>query len=449
MNQYPQHRSSSIGLIPKIPSHWGENTIKRGFEVSLGKMLQGERKLDTELLAPYLRSANVQWGNVDVTDIQEMWFSPSETIQLTLEPGDLVACEGGDAGRAAIWQGEITGCYFQNSVNRVRSYGGHSTHFLMYWLSALKVGGFVDIICNKATIAHLTKEKLANLPMVYPPLEEQYAIAAYLDSETKRIDELIDGKLQLKSLLQELKRNTVTKGIHEGMDKEVDMKESGTSWFSEIPMHWRAMRLKRVIDSIENGWSPQCEGEPADVGQWGVLKAGACNGGVFKVAENKALPANETPRPDLEIKLGNVLMSRASGSLDLVGSVAYVDEVQPGLMLSDKIFRLNIDEELVSGEWLALALNSTPMRRQIASFVGGAEGLARNIASSAIRELILPFPPLEEQVAIVKTVKLDLARIAELVLHVDSELAMLNELRSATITDAVLGRIDIRKAQAH
>ena len=447
MKSYPSYKSSEFGLISRIPTHWDENTIKRGFEITLGKMLQSESKQDTDFLAPYLRSANVQSGKVDVSDVQEMWFSPSEAIQLAIEPGDLVVCEGGDAGRAAFWNGEIEVCFFQNAVNRVRSCGGNSPKYLMYWLSVIKDGGYLDIICNKATIAHLTKEKLSNLPMLYPPHDEQIAIAAYLDTETARIDVLIEGKEQLQCLLQELKRNTLTKAIHDGVEPETQMKNSGVSWFGKLPAHWSPMRLKRVIDGIENGWSPQCEGEAAAPGQWGVLKAGACNGGSFRVGENKALPADEIPRPELEIKPGNVLMSRASGSLDLVGSVAFVQDVQPGLMLSDKIFRLKIDDEEVCGEWLALALNSSPMRRQIASFVGGSEGLARNIASSDIRELVLPVPPRKEQVEIVHVVKRDLARIAELVLHVDQELEVLKELRSVTITDAVLGRIDARKTK--
>lgn len=318
---------------------------------------------------------------------------------------------------------------------------GMTPHYLKH---VMLLDGFIEEVSASTYGSKMPRADAAfisRLPVPVPPLDEQISIAAYLDSETKRIDGLIEGKVELQLLLNELKRNTNTKGIHEGLDPDFKKKVSGTSWFSELPVHWRPMRLKRIIEGIENGWSPQCEGEPAEAGQWGVLKAGACNGGVFRVNENKALPTNETPRPELEIKLGNVLMSRASGSLDLVGSVAFVEDIQPGIMLSDKIFRLNIDEELVCGEWLSLALNSTPMRRQIASFVGGAEGLARNIASSAIRELVLPVPPREEQVEIVKSVKRDMVRIEELVLQVDEEIALLREFRSATITDAVLGRL--------
>jgi type I restriction enzyme M protein len=155
VQSYDAYKKSSLSWLSDVPTHWEVNLIKRGFEVTLGKMLQPEQKIETEFLAPYLRSANVQWETVDTSDIQKMWFNPKEAGQLSLQPGDLILCEGGDAGRAAIWAGEIDGCFFQNSVNRIRSAGGNDTKYLLYWMSLIKSGGYVDIICNKATIAHL------------------------------------------------------------------------------------------------------------------------------------------------------------------------------------------------------------------------------------------------------------------------------------------------------
>ena len=108
-----------------------------------------------------------------------------------LKVGDLLISEGGDVGRTAMWKGEIEKCYIQNAINRVRSKGGPSTHFLYYWLYMLKRIGYIDMLCNKATIAHFTAEKVEVVPVVLPPLPEQHAIAEYLDHETIKIDTLI------------------------------------------------------------------------------------------------------------------------------------------------------------------------------------------------------------------------------------------------------------------
>jgi type I restriction enzyme S subunit len=105
--------------------------------------------------------------------------------------GDLLVSEGGDVGRSSIWYGELENCYIQNAINRVRSKGTSSTFYLYYWLYFLKNAGFIDILCNKATIAHYTAVKLANTPVVLPPLEEARQIISFLDRETARIDRLI------------------------------------------------------------------------------------------------------------------------------------------------------------------------------------------------------------------------------------------------------------------
>src|SRR6266850_3051454 len=88
-----------------IPTIWTERILKRDFEVVLGKMLQSSQEKPNETEEPYLRSANVQWEGVDLSDIKTMWFSPLEKRELLLRPGDVVVNEGGDVGRCAIWNG--------------------------------------------------------------------------------------------------------------------------------------------------------------------------------------------------------------------------------------------------------------------------------------------------------------------------------------------------------
>lgn len=435
-----------------VPPHWAQMRLKDVVEGCLNGFW-GDDPNGDETDTPVIRVADFDRNGRRAAEGPTLRsVKRDQKAGRLLEKGDLLIEKSGGGelqpvGMVVEFQGE-PGAVCSNFVARMRPREIASSRYLTYlhaYFYALSVT--TRSIKQSTGIQNLDSAAYLGETCFLPPKEEQIAIAGYLDAETARIDMLIEGKEQLQALLQELKHSTLTKAIHEGLEPDAPMNDSGVSWFSKLPSHWAPMRLKRVIDGIENGWSPQCEGEPAVPGQWGVLKAGACNGGVFRVEENKALPSNEDPRPELEIKPGNVLMSRASGSLDLVGSVAFVEDVQPGLMLSDKIFRLKIDDEDVCGEWLALALNSSPMRRQIASFVGGAEGLARNIASGNIRELVLPLPPRNEQVQIVKSVKRDLVRIAELVMHVDQELELLRELRTSTITDAVLGRIDVRKAK--
>ncbi|POZ50573.1 hypothetical protein [Methylovulum psychrotolerans] len=127
--RYENYKDSGVEWLGEVPEHWGVAPLKRGFEVRLGKMLQPESSSHDELL-PYLRTANIQWYGVDVSDIKLMWFSQKERSQLTLQSDDLLISEGGDVGRSALWRGEIDNCHFQNSINRVRARESNSGGYL-------------------------------------------------------------------------------------------------------------------------------------------------------------------------------------------------------------------------------------------------------------------------------------------------------------------------------
>ncbi len=184
-------KDSGIEWIGKIPRHWDVCQLKRFYSVQLGKMLQNAPSTSEDTLEPYLRAANLSWNGVDVDDINEMWFSPYEKKQYSLIESDLLVSEGGDVGRSALWNNELPACYIQNAINRVRRKGDHSTKFIYYWIYTLKHVGYIDILCSKATIAHLTAEKLERILIPVAAHSEQQQITDFLDRETTKIDSLI------------------------------------------------------------------------------------------------------------------------------------------------------------------------------------------------------------------------------------------------------------------
>jgi type I restriction enzyme, S subunit len=145
-----------------------------------------------------------------------------------------------------------------------------------------------------------------------------------------------------------------------------------------------------VIAGIEQGWSPDCESEPASNQEWGVLKTSSVVWGGFDRTENKKLPPTLLPRPDLRINKGDVLMTRA-GPNSRVGVVALVD-IEPGrLMLSDKIYRL-VPAAGLSSEFLAIALSSAATQHDLDSFKTGLAESQTNISQAIVRRLSLPIP---------------------------------------------------------
>src|SRR4051812_30050276 len=111
--RYEKYKDSGVEWLGEVPEHWEVAPLKRGFYVTLGKMLQPEPRGGDDELLPYLRAANIQWSGVDISDLKRMWFTPFERDALRLVPGDLLISEGGDVGRSTIWGGEIADCFFQ------------------------------------------------------------------------------------------------------------------------------------------------------------------------------------------------------------------------------------------------------------------------------------------------------------------------------------------------
>lgn len=281
------------------------------------------------------------------------------------------------------------------------------------------------------------------ITLAVPPIGEQESIAAFLDRETAKIDALVAEQERLIALLKEKRQAVISHAVTKGLNPDAPMKDSGIEWLGEIPAHWDVVQLRRVIKRIEQGWSPECESRPAEEGEWGILKAGCVNRGVFRAIENKALPPSLEPIEAYEVLAGDVLISRANGNPDLVGSCAFIDETRPNLMLSDKIFRvaLNAGSE---PRWFAYAMGSASIRLQIRNAISGADGLANNLPQSALKGFVVPLPTQEEQVEISSYIDAHMTSFRGLIEEAEAAITLLQERRAAMIAAAVTGKIDVR-----
>lgn len=417
--------------------------FKRLAEPILGKMLQPAQASTDEVLAPYLKAGHVTWQGLNLPEaLPEMWVRESNILELHPEVGDLLICEGGEVGRAAIVSAPLEpSTIIQNSVHLVRPAERADPRYLKYALEHVASSGWLDIVCNKATIAHLTVEKLRELKVPFQHRPDQVRIANFLDDKTAQIDALIAEKERLLLALEEWRAAELTRIC---FGQETATEDTGNRWIPALPLGWCLRRLKHLVSGIEQGWSPECEARLAEEDAWAVLKAGAANGGTFRESEHKALPAHLEPIPDLEVKPGDVLATRASGSADYVGSVAFVYSTRPKLMLSDKNFRFKFDKAPpLQPELLAWMCNTQPLREQILQFVGGAEGLAKNIGSGNLREIWLAVPPMKEQARIIILLKERREQLEKLRHHLDEHIDRLREYRSSLISAAVTGQLDV------
>jgi len=225
------------------------------------------------------------------------------------------------------------------------------------------------------------------------------------------------------------------------------MKDSGIEWLGEVPEHWEVKPVNHVIGSVEQGWSPQCENDSVQSDeQWGVLKVGCVNYGRFTPDENKALPPDLTPRPELAIKKRDLLISRAN-TIELVGSAAVALDDFDNLMLCDKLYRLRMKAELLP-EFLCFFLISDLARQQIKLQATGASPSMKNISQSAITMLRIGVPSVDEQQKIVHYINEQSAKNDALTAEAQRAIDLLQERRTALISAAVTGQIDVRNVAA-
>jgi len=445
---YPTYKDSGVEWLGEIPAHWEAKRLR--FSISMNPVASEVRGLGSDTEVSFVPMEAVgEFGGLDLSKNKILsdigagytYFCDGDVVVAKITP-----CF--ENGKGALVSGLINGIAFGTTeLHVLRGAISLDARFLFYITQsdAFRRLGEAEMY-GAGGQKRVPESFIKNLRHSLPSHEEQCAIAINLDGETARIDALVAKKQRLIELLQEQRTALITRAVTKGLDPTVPMKFSGVEWLGEIPAHWEVKRIRYVVSRIEQGWSPECENRETSIDEWGILKAGCVNHGIFVETEHKALPPALSPIPELEVNIGDLLMSRASGSRDLVGSVALVARCRPRLLLCDKVFRLHTGPGVVDKSFLAYSMNSRIARWQIEVELSGGSGLANNIAQGDVKDLMLVSPPIQEQRVIALHVDSMTSHIEALITKVLEAINSLKELRTALISAAVTGKIDVREA---
>jgi type I restriction enzyme, S subunit len=203
LNREVSRKASGLDWLGDVPGSWDIIPLRLRYSVRLGKMLDTKRITGASLI-PYLRNTDVQWDRINTDDLPEMDISPEERPRYTVDFGDLLVCEGGEVGRAAIWDRPQRVGY-QKALHRLRPYDSErdKPRFLYYVLRAMAGLGLFKADGSESTIAHLTAEKLRRLRVPFPPAHEQEAMAMELDGELRKREGAVATARSQINLLRE------------------------------------------------------------------------------------------------------------------------------------------------------------------------------------------------------------------------------------------------------
>lgn len=321
------------------------------------------------------------------------------------------------------------------------------SRFLGY---ALQGTGFIDaVVANSAGVSYpaINPTTLVCLPLGYPEdKKEQEKIAAFLDWKTGQIDALIGKKKELLEKLKEKRIAVTTQAVTQGLNPAAPMRDSGIPWLGQVPKHWEVKRLRFAVATLEQGWSPQCDNQPADDDCWGVMKVGCVNGNTFDPLENKALPPDLEAKEHYELKPRDIIISRAN-TKELLGSAAIVPaDVRSKLLLCDKLYRVTTPADVYE-EFLTYYLRTPTARYQYEREATGASNSMQNIGQDTIKNLVMTLPPFSEQEQICQTIRKAVLRLDKLMTATESAIDRLTEYRIALITAATTGKIDVRNVK--
>jgi type I restriction enzyme S subunit len=198
--------------IGPLPTHWQVVRLEEIFDVKQGKQLSSKESKENKILKPFLRTSNVLWNKIILSQISYMYFSEQEFEELKLKKGDILVCEGGDVGRTAIWNDEIKECSYQNHLHRLRAKNENiKNYFFSYWMEygILHKKLYLND-ANRTTIPNLSSSRLKSFDIPLPPLSEQQKIAEILSSVDEKIQKEEERKRALENLFKSMLHNLMT-----------------------------------------------------------------------------------------------------------------------------------------------------------------------------------------------------------------------------------------------
>jgi type I restriction enzyme S subunit len=313
------------------------------------------------------------------------------------------------------------------------------TDFLYYWFVGNNAPLLLELGKQGATVESIEQEYLANTRILIPPLPEQHQIAAFLDRECGKLDALQAKQERLIELLKEKRQALISHAVTRGLDPTAKLKPSGIEWLGDVPQHWRVTKLKRLIRQSTSGpYGSSLTKSMYTTEGFRVYGQQQVIPDDFTIGDYFISPEQYSEMTRYRVLPGDLLVS----VMGTVGAAAIVPKnVIPGI-INPRLVLYRFIERMISPRYIQAVIRSTSGQGQLLSASNGTtmDGLNMEIIGS----LAFPLPPLAEQRTIVAHLDDKCGKIDQLKAKAERGIELLKERRSALISAAVTGKIDVR-----
>ncbi|HHL3336965.1 TPA: restriction endonuclease subunit S [Klebsiella pneumoniae] len=429
---YPEYKDSGVEWLGAVPTHWNVHGGKRIFSQRREPAFQNDVQL----------AASQAYGVVPQSLLMEM---TGNKVMLALKGTDsfkhvsahdfvisLRSFEGG------IEHSSYTGCVSPayTVLNAVKIVAPWFYRYLLKsspYISALQAS--TDSLRDGKSI---TYEQFGAILLPLPALEEQRTIAAFLDYETARIDKLIAQQQRLIELLKEKRQAVISHAVTKGLNPDAPMKDSGVEWLGEVPEHWSVYRLRHLAKQMKAGpfGSTLTKDMYANSG-YKVYGQEQVIPGDFSIGDYYISEAKYFELQQYAVKAGDILIS----CVGTFGKIAvFPKDAQEGI-INPRLIKLSPVEGVIP-EFLELVLRSQVVFEQMSLLSRGGTMDVVNIG--ILSDIRVTVPPLPEQMSLLDEVYRRLKAYDHLINKANNTVALLQELRTALISAAVTGKIDLR-----
>lgn len=435
MKQYETYKDSGIQWLGKIPSHWMPQKMKYTCQITDGTHFSPST---TDVGMPYITVSNVHDNIIDVENanrisLEDYNILVSQGCQPQL--GDVLLAKDGTVGRTAIVINDNEYVVL-SSLGILHPMSGMSSAFLKYSLDSIYLQEQMNAAMAGSALRRITISKINEFLLLVPSIKEQQTIASYLDYKVGQIDGAIKEKEAMLEDLKAYRTAIISEAVTKGLDKNVEMKDSGVEWIGMIPKHWGICKLKALADvqtgntpstSVDKYWENPTEEwyTPSDFDDFEIqLKSSSrkLSTVAFKEEACRVFYANTVLIVGIGATLGKVGISTKDCSANQqINAISFREEVLP---LFGAYYLFSIKDAMKA--------------------VANAATLAI-MNQSLTKDLPFVLPPFKEQTRIVEAIDNKTSKITCCITNLQSQITDLKSYKSSVISEAVTGKVDLRE----
>ncbi|WGE29491.1 restriction endonuclease subunit S [Edwardsiella tarda] len=443
---YPEYKDSGVEWLKAIPEHWKLSKLRYQFVFGKGLTITKEHLQDEGIPCVNYGEVHSKYGFEVDPEIHTLKCVSNKYLKdnsnSLLAKGDIVFADtsediDGSGNFTQLVSDTVTFAGYHTII--ARPFERENSRFYAYLLDCKELRSQVRHAVKGVKVFSITQAILRNLSIWLPSKDEQAQIATFLDHETAKIDNLIEKQQQLIELLKEKRQAVISHAVTKGLNPDVPMKDSGVEWLGKVPEHWTIAQLKFNTIEMQTGpFGSQLHAEDYVVDGIPLINPAHMNAGM--IIPDPKITVDEATQERLgrhKLSEGEIIFSRR-GEL---GRCAVVKKNNEGWLCGTGSLKAKLTKKIIP-DYAYTLISSEGVVSELTLESKGST--MANLNTETLGRIRLPVPPISEQEAILDYIKIISDKYDYLIRSADTAIRLMQERRTALISAAVTGKIDVR-----